>query len=69
MPKQKKKSLSGDNWLRAFYQLCGLEPERAEIAIAMRYEPSTASVNWAKRAIRQKAKRTAIFAKRREPSL
>jgi hypothetical protein len=63
MPKQKKKSLSGDNWLRAFYQLCGLDPERAEIAIAMRYEPSTVSVNWTKRAARQKAKRRRNFRK------
>jgi hypothetical protein len=46
-----------------------LDHQRAEIAIAMRYEPSTASDNWAKRAARPKAERTAIFAKRREPSL
>jgi hypothetical protein len=53
---EKKKSLSGDNWLRAFYQLCGLDSARAEIAIARRYERSTASVNRLKRAARQKAK-------------
>jgi hypothetical protein len=61
---EKKKSLSGDNWLRAFYQLCGLDSARAEIAIARRYERSTASVNRLKRAVRQKANRTAIFATR-----
>jgi hypothetical protein len=38
-----------------FYQLCGLDPARAEIAIAMRYEPSIASVNRLKRAAREKA--------------
>jgi hypothetical protein len=44
MPK-KKKSPSGDNnWLRIFYQLCGLDPARAEIAIARRNKKDPASV-------------------------
>jgi hypothetical protein len=47
--------LLDDNWLRAFYQLRGLDSARAEIAIARRYERSTASVNRLKRAARRKA--------------
>jgi hypothetical protein len=41
---KKKKSPSGDNnWLRTFYQLCGLDPARAEIAIARRNKEDPAN--------------------------
>jgi hypothetical protein len=37
--RKKKKSPSGDNnWLRTFYQLCGLDSTGADIAIARRDE-------------------------------
>jgi hypothetical protein len=45
-PKRKrpirKQSLPGDdNWLRTFYRLCGLDSERAEIAIAKQNKTRT----------------------------
>jgi hypothetical protein len=64
MPKQKKKSLSGDNWLRKFYQFCGLDPARAEIAIAKRHEEDPELVNRGGTGAPKKSNRTAIFAKR-----
>jgi hypothetical protein len=36
MRKKKRSPLGDNNWLRTFYQLCGLDYSRAEIAIARR---------------------------------
>jgi len=36
-PLARKKSPPGDtNWLRKFYQLCGMDPDRTEVVIARR---------------------------------
>jgi hypothetical protein len=40
-----KKSVSGDNALREFYEACGLGPATIEGAIKARYEPSTTMAN------------------------
>lgn len=45
-PFKKKSPPGGNNWLRTFYRLCGMDPERAEIAIARRNkeDPALAEV-------------------------
>jgi hypothetical protein len=64
MPKQKKKSPSGDNnWLRTFYQLCGMDAARAEIAIARRNEEDPVSVNRRGKGAPKKSTRTAKLAR------
>jgi hypothetical protein len=41
----KKKSPPGDNnWLRKFYQLCGFDSERAELAITRRNKEAPPSL-------------------------
>jgi len=43
MPRRERRA-SEDNWLRAFYRLCGFDAEHAEIAIARQYKEETTSV-------------------------
>jgi hypothetical protein len=62
--RKKKKSPSEDNWLRTFYRLCGLDPARAEIAIAKRNEEDPASVNQGSKGTSKKTNRHAIFGRR-----
>jgi hypothetical protein len=63
---KKKKSASGDNnWLRTFYQLCGLDPARAEIAIARRNKEDPAN-NEDPASVNRGAKRTS---KKTKPDL
>jgi hypothetical protein len=42
--RRRKRSPSEDNWLRTFYRLCGLDAERADIAIARQFKEDGASV-------------------------
>jgi hypothetical protein len=58
-----KESMSGDNALRAFYLSCGLDPQKVEMAIKMRYEEPPSSIQGARRAATWKAKRLAKLTK------
>jgi hypothetical protein len=48
--------------LRKFYQFYGLDPARAEIAIAKKYEEDPELVNRGGKGAPKKSNRTAIFA-------
>lgn len=54
-PSTKKSQLGENNWLRTFYQLCGMDPERAEIAIARRNKEDPASLSEVDKRIPSKA--------------
>jgi hypothetical protein len=58
-----KESVSGDNALRKFYLSCGLDPQKVEIAIKMRYDEPLSSIQAARRAATWKANRLAKLAK------
>jgi hypothetical protein len=58
-----KQSVSGDNALREFYLSCGLDPQKVEIAIKMRYDEPLSCIQAARRATTWKANRLAKLAK------
>jgi hypothetical protein len=62
MPRAKEEKPIGRHWLRKFYQFCGLDPARAEIAIAKKYEEDPELVNRGGKGAPKKSNRTAIFA-------